>query len=156
MNFRLRDWGVSRQRYWGNPIPVIYCELCGTVPVPERDPPVTLPMDATFTGEGGNPLAKVRSFVNVTCPQCGEMARRETDTWYVCPVFLVFPPATAVRNLLPDLWIRKKRSSWMSVDQYIGGIEHAVLHLLYARVFYQGAAGILGHVLISMNRSAIS
>jgi leucyl-tRNA synthetase len=145
VNFRLRDWGISRQRYWGNPIPVIYCELCGTVPVPEKDLPVVLPMDATFTGEGGNPLAKVQSFVNVTCPLCGEMARRETDTmdtfvessWYFlrycCPEFVSGPLD------------KEEAEYWMPVDQYIGGIEHAVLHLLYAR-FFTKVLRDLGHV----------
>jgi leucyl-tRNA synthetase len=135
VNFRLRDWGVSRQRYWGNPIPMIYCDLCGVAPVPERDLPVVLPKDVKFTGEGGNPLAQVDSFVTTTCPQCGEVARRETDTmdtfvessWYFlrycCPDFVAGP-------------LDKARTEyWMSVDQYIGGIEHAVLHLLYARFF---------------------
>jgi len=134
-NFRLRDWGISRQRYWGNPIPIIYCELCGALPVPEKDLPVVLPMDVKFTGEGGSPLAKVPTFVNVACPQCGEAARRETDTmdtfvqssWYF------------LRYCSPDFAAgpldREKARYWMSVDQYIGGIEHAVLHLLYARFF---------------------
>ena len=135
VNFRLRDWGISRQRYWGNPIPIIYCDRCGAVPVPEKDLPVTLPHDVAFTGEGGSPLAKLDSFVNVPCPLCGTTARRETDTmdtfvqssWYF------------LRYCCPDMTsgpLDKARTEyWMSVDQYIGGIEHAVLHLLYARFF---------------------
>lgn len=135
VNYRLRDWGISRQRYWGNPIPIIYCDTCGVVPVPEQDLPVTLPVDVEFTGEGGSPLAKLESFVNVTCPKCGSAARRESDTmdtfvqssWYF------------LRYCCPDLLDapldRSKVDYWMSVDQYIGGIEHAVMHLLYARFF---------------------
>jgi len=135
VNFRLRDWGISRQRYWGNPIPIIYCDACGVVPVPDKDLPVRLPMDVEFTGEGGSPLAKVDSFVNVPCPLCGQPGRREADTmdtfvqssWYF------------LRYCCPDLadgpLDSKRVDYWMSVDQYIGGIEHAVMHLLYARFF---------------------
>lgn len=135
VNYRLRDWGISRQRYWGNPIPVIYCDVCGTVPVPEQDLPVTLPVDVEFTGEGGSPLARLDSFTAVTCPVCGLAARRETDTmdtfvqssWYF------------LRYCCPELsdapLDRARVDYWMSVDQYIGGIEHAVMHLLYARFF---------------------
>ena len=134
VNFRLRDWGVSRQRYWGTPIPIIYCDVCGVVPVPEKDLPVVLPRDVELTGEGGSPLAR-SSFLNVTCPQCGEVARRETDTFdtfvesswyfarYACPDFPSGPVDRAAAEY------------WLPVDQYIGGIEHAVMHLLYARFF---------------------
>ena len=135
VNFRLRDWGISRQRYWGNPIPIIYCDICGVVPVPDQDLPVTLPRDVAFTGEGGSPLARLDAFVTVPCPLCGASSRRETDTmdtfvqssWYF------------LRYCCPDFTggaLDKERAEyWMSVDQYIGGIEHAVLHLLYARFF---------------------
>jgi len=135
VNFRLRDWGVSRQRYWGSPIPIIYCDCCGAVPVPDKDLPVVLPHDVQFTGEGGSPLATLESFTKVDCPLCGKPARRETDTmdtfvessWYF------------LRYCCPDFeggMLDKQRAQyWMSVDQYIGGIEHAVLHLLYARFF---------------------
>ncbi len=135
VNFRLRDWGVSRQRYWGNPIPVIYCDKCGVVPVPEKDLPVTLPTDVEFSGEGGSPLARHAAFYAVDCPRCGAAARRETDTFdtfvesswyfarYTCPHY----SAAAID--------RDAAAYWMPVDQYIGGVEHAVLHLLYARFF---------------------
>jgi leucyl-tRNA synthetase len=145
VNYRLRDWGISRQRYWGAPIPVLYCERCGMVPEAEENLPVVLPRDVQLSGKGGSPLADVASFVNATCPKCGGRARRETDTmdtfvessWY----FLRYCSPRYDRGMFE----RTAAEYWMPVDQYIGGIEHAVLHLLYAR-FYTKVLRDLGMV----------
>ena len=135
VQWRLRDWLISRQRYWGTPIPMIYCATCGIVPVPEKDLPVVLPKNVQITGEGGSPLAKCDEFVNVQCPKCHGKARRETDTmatffdssWY----FLRFCSAHNDK----EAFNKEEAQYWMAVDQYIGGIEHAILHLLYSRFF---------------------
>ncbi len=145
VNFKLRDWGISRQRYWGAPIPVVHCEKCGTVPVKKQDLPIILPEDVKLTGAGESPIAQVESFVNTKCPSCGGKAKRETDTmdtfvessWY----FIRYTSP----NHKDKAFDAREVAYWMPVDQYIGGIEHAILHLMYSR-FFTMVLRDLGHV----------
>jgi leucyl-tRNA synthetase len=153
VDYRLKDWGMSRQRYWGTPIPIIHCQKCGIVPVPEEQLPVVLPEIQGITGEGGSPLKQVKEFVNTTCPHCHGPAKRETDTmdtffdssWYF------------VRYTAPHLQLapvdRKVADYWLPVDLYIGGITHAVMHLMYFRFFTKFLRDI---ELVSMTEPAIN
>ena len=146
VNFRLRDWGVSRQRYWGCPIPVIHCASCGIVPVPKKDLPVVLPEDVTFD-RPGNPLEHHPTWKHVSCPTCGKPSRRETDTfdtfvdssWYYAR--FCSPHATVPVD-------QEAAAYWLPVDQYIGGVEHAILHLLYSR-FFARAMSRTGHLALA-------
>ncbi len=144
INYRLRDWLISRQRYWGTPIPMIHCEKCGWVPEKEENLPVILPTDVEFTGKGESPIVTSKTFMSTTCPQCGGPGTREKDTmdtfldssWY----FLRYCDA----NNTKEAFSKEKEAYWMNVDQYIGGVEHAILHLMYAR-FFQMALKDLGY-----------
>lgn len=133
VNYRMRDWSVSRQRYWGAPIPIIYCEHCGTVPVPEKDLPVTLPYDVNFTPDGKSPLARSREFTECVCPVCGKKARRESDTLdtFVCSSWYYLRYPDAHNEIAP--FDKKTVNKMLPVDCYVGGAEHACTHLLYSR-----------------------
>jgi leucyl-tRNA synthetase len=147
VTYRLKDWGISRQRYWGTPIPMLYCEKCGVVPVPERDLPVLLPENIDITLQGGSPLGRVPEFVNAACPKCGGSARRETDTmdtfvdssWY----FYRYTNAQLADRPLDTATV----DYWFPIDQYIGGVEHAILHLIYSRFWtrFMRDLGIVHH-----------
>ena len=142
ISYRLRDWGISRQRYWGAPIPVVHCPKCGPVAVPEEQLPVLLPTDADLLEGGRSPLGQLDSFVKTACPQCGGPARRETDTMdtFMCSSWYFFRYASPATTASPGE--KKDIDYWLPVDKYIGGIEHAILHLLYARFFNKFARDI--------------
>ena len=133
ITYRIKDWGISRQRYWGTPIPVIYCPKCGIVPVPEKDLPVVLPLSVPITGKGRSPLENVPEFINVKCPKCGEPARRESDTMdtFVDSSWYFYRYCDPHNSAAP--FDSKKIAYWFPIDQYIGGVEHAILHLIYSR-----------------------
>jgi leucyl-tRNA synthetase len=135
VTYRIKDWGISRQRYWGTPIPVIHCPKDGVVPVPEKDLPVILPVDVQLTGKGRSPLADVPSFAHVKCPKCGGDARRESDTMdtFVDSSWYFYRYCDAHNS--SAAFDPKKIAAWLPVDQYIGGVEHAILHLIYSRFF---------------------
>ncbi|HEX5228435.1 MAG TPA: leucine--tRNA ligase [Bryobacteraceae bacterium] len=133
VTFRIKDWGISRQRYWGTPIPVIYCPKCGMVPVPESELPVVLPLGINITGKGRSPLENVSEFVNVKCPKCGEASRRETDTMdtFIDSSWYFYRYCDPHNSTAP--FDSKKIAYWFPIDQYVGGVEHAILHLIYSR-----------------------
>jgi leucyl-tRNA synthetase len=135
ITYRIKDWGISRQRYWGTPIPMIHCPKCGVVPVPEKDLPVILPYDVKFTGKGRSPLAEVASFMNVKCPQCGADGQRESDTMdtFVDSSWYFYRYCDPKNNAAP--FDSAKVNRWFPIDQYIGGVTHAILHLIYSRFF---------------------
>ena len=135
VNYKLRDWLISRQRYWGAPIPIIYCEKCGIVPIPEEDLPVMLPSDIEFNPKGTSPLLYCDEFLKTKCPNCGGPAKRETDTMdtFMCSSWYFYRYTDPKNTKQP--FSEDKVNYWMPVDQYIGGVEHAILHLMYSRFF---------------------